>query len=721
MKSAIKTGTLPVIAVGLALLPAAVVIVCDRGTPTVFEPAKLRLLQAGVAILATTYLSTGLYRRILVVPKWPLALPTLVWLGVLTAALVASLSPHWSLWGSYERAQGLFTWIALAGFAFLVYRFSAHEAFVERLLSCLVGSSALVVGYALLQAVGLDPWSWHIEEGTEPVFGPLGRGNYLAGLLVVIIPLTVGKAARTTTRWQRIALLALVAAQGLVFVLSRSRGGWLALGAVTVVGLVAWGLLQREPRWWISGLVVGGIALIGLLALTLLPELPASVSQVALLNRLAALDGADAGSVAARLTIWRTSLELIRQRPLVGHGPGTFALAFAGVYPPELVYYQGRQVMVDHAHNLWLQLGVETGISGMVAMLGLTGTVWWLGLRRLLSLERGHARILQFTLLAALLANTLMDLAQPATAATLVITWALFSLVLPPVASDGKTAVARIRAPGRARVAAILLAFLGAAVCIGLCLRPALADHQMARGLERGDPGAIAKAQALMPRQDIYYHKGGRFAADLQTPDGFVSAEAQFLRATELCPAHPLYWADLGTLYLAWANYDVAKLSKAEEAFERALDINDTQALWLRGLSRVYVTRGAWEEAEATLTEVVALDATDAQAYLLLGDVYYLQGRFSEAVSAYHSARKWWPDGALPLAGLGRSYYQQGRCTEAIPVLEESLRREPTGPLTFQALAACYTLQGQTGKAMQSLQQGLSLYPQAGALLEMLP
>ena len=47
-------------------------------------------------------------------------------------------------------------------------------------------------------------------------------------------------------------------------------------------------------------------------------------------------------------------LPLLAQRPLLGYGPDTLELVFPAVYPPELVYYQGRGILVDRAHNLLL-------------------------------------------------------------------------------------------------------------------------------------------------------------------------------------------------------------------------------------------------------------------------------------------------------------------------------------------------------------------------------
>lgn len=173
--------------------------------------------------------------------------------------------------------------------------------------------SAVVVLYGLAQALGADPFTWQVEPGSFPVFGTLGRSNYLASFLVMVIPLTAGWLLACHERGKRWALGGLLLAQGLALLLTRSRGGWLALGAAIPISLATWGLLRRA-RWWLiagASLAVLGIAL--LLALNLAGSAEHSWAQWPLLERLASLHETDTGSTAARLTIWRASLRVIEQ------------------------------------------------------------------------------------------------------------------------------------------------------------------------------------------------------------------------------------------------------------------------------------------------------------------------------------------------------------------------------------------------------------------------
>jgi tetratricopeptide (TPR) repeat protein len=512
----------------------------------------------------------------------------------------------------------------------------------------------------------------------------------------------------------------LLLGQGLTLLLTRSRGGWLALGAAVPIVMTAWGVLRRTRRWVITGvsLAVLGIAL--LLLLNLAAEAEHPWAGWPLLERLASLHEMDTGSTAARVTIWRASLYLIGQRPLLGHGPGTFAAAFARVYPPELIYYQGRQTMVDRAHNEWLNLGVETGVLGLVAALWLQTAVWIGGLRCLRDLSQPDQQVWQLCLLASLLANSLLGLVSPPTATTLVLSWALYSLVLPLPAAAPERQRAGGEMPGRQLAAAAIV--LLTIVSVGwLGLRPAIAEHMFARALRGRNVAMAVRAQQWVPGQDVYFHQGGRLAAELGGARGLAEAARQVTHATDLCPVQPLYWADLGTIYLMWSAQDSSRLAQAEAAFEAALAISPRQPLFLRGLGQVYLAAGRHAQAEATLKRVVGLDATDAHAYVSLGDLYYAQGRYEEAALAYMYGRDLWPDGSVPLAGLGRAYRALDRCEDAVIELERSLSMGSSGPLTFVALADCYARLGDRDAATEIVRQGLQLYPGNAELEAVVP
>jgi O-antigen ligase len=246
------------------------------------------------------------------------------------------------------------------------------RAHVERLWTAIIWSSAPVVLYGLVQALGLDPLAWH-SDAAAPVLATIGRANFLGATLVLMMPLTWGRARLGPRRWPCRLLLA---GQVTCLVMTQARGAWLGLSVSLITGYLGWAKVthKRRAAWRVLvALVVVG----GCLALLNLPDGPlASLARRPGFDRLATLGRIDSGSVAARLTIWQATLPLIAARPALGYGPETMREAFAPVSPPQLVYYQGRHTIVDRAHNLWLDLGMSAGLAGVITFAALLiGTV----------------------------------------------------------------------------------------------------------------------------------------------------------------------------------------------------------------------------------------------------------------------------------------------------------------------------------------------------------
>ena len=79
-----------------------------------------------------------------------------------------------------------------------------------------------------------------------------------------------------------------------------------------------------------------------------------------LVQRVQSTLGAAAGG---RLAIWRETLHIIRDFPLVGTGAGTFAEAM-------FIYQRtATQVLFNHAHDEYLQILTEGGVTLLVVVI----------------------------------------------------------------------------------------------------------------------------------------------------------------------------------------------------------------------------------------------------------------------------------------------------------------------------------------------------------------
>ena len=90
----------------------------------------------------------------------PLSLPALLFLAAYLVSTAASVLPRVSLWGSYERAQGLHTFAVYIALFFLARETLSTPARRQRVIDAILLASIPVSVYAVLQHLGLDPLSF---------------------------------------------------------------------------------------------------------------------------------------------------------------------------------------------------------------------------------------------------------------------------------------------------------------------------------------------------------------------------------------------------------------------------------------------------------------------------------------------------------------------------------------------------------------------------------
>ena len=235
----------------------------------------------------------------------------------------------------------------------------------------LIVAASLSLCMAVLQfaglAAGLAPWV--SESASGEMVANLRQRNQFATLMVmgalVVWLRYLSPNADFTPRSARSIMLA-VAISLLAFAaaLSGSRTGllqWLALAALAVCWRRSWGANVQ----WVLGAALLGYGLGALLGPWLAQA--AGHANAGLLGRAAASDG------HSRLALWSNVIELISQRPILGHGWRSLAY----VHYAQDFSSQRFMEMPDNAHNLPLHLAVELGLPIATAFCGLVAWLIW--------------------------------------------------------------------------------------------------------------------------------------------------------------------------------------------------------------------------------------------------------------------------------------------------------------------------------------------------------
>ncbi len=250
--------------------------------------------------------------------------------------------------------------------------------------SALDGGRVRWVGAALAAAVGLNALLALLEvagwvqlfqlesvSGRNRAFGLVGNEGILAISVALAVPLAVPIVLRSRSTALRAGAGGLLALAGLTLLVTASATGVVA--AFASLAVVGWTML---PGWRIRLGLLGGGALLLLTALAMLSSGRATI----------VLEGLRRGDwnplLTYRLGPWLAATEMIRDRPILGFGPGPFGaefvthrLAAEARTHSRLGVAGSRQTSFGEAHDDYLQALAELGIPGALSAFAAAGMV----------------------------------------------------------------------------------------------------------------------------------------------------------------------------------------------------------------------------------------------------------------------------------------------------------------------------------------------------------
>jgi hypothetical protein len=487
---------------------------------------------------------------------------------------VTSSAPRISLWGEYRYFVGsaLLIGIAVLVFAVLLdpgvapYRTVAYAA---------AAGAVPVVLYALLQALGADPFEW--TGDVSGVFSTMAGPNFLAGYLVVVFPIVLTLAfLPANPAWLKVATGVLAFVTALMVLPTASFQGPVGLAAGAAVPL---GLLLRRRL----GAMRAGVAGLGLL-------IAAGATIVLLRARLMA---EIADGLRERTMMWKAALNIFREEPIVGSGLSTYGIFFTPNRPPE--HAQFGFVNPEQAHNVALNHLAEGGLVLFIPWIVTVAVVAYLlvvGLRR----HEGERQLLLAGFGGAWLAYQVQALVSIDMPMTVLLHWvsaAVIAGLAAPVGHRWTWELPRAAKAPRVRSTGRVAASVGALVLAWFIIMPL-----------RADMAALSGFRAV---------NGG------DTRIGLERIES----ATERAPRRATYW-----LLLASAREIQGDERGALEALEIAATLDAGSSRQALAAGRFADRVGDLERATAWYEEALARDAHNVAVLERAADFFNSIGEF---------------------------------------------------------------------------------------------
>lgn len=218
-------------------------------------------------------------------------------------------------------------------------------------LSAVFGAIVIAsLAFALaLPAFGTMPQDEFLTEGWRGVF----LHKNILGRMMVLALLVFSLRLHTTRRRGVLALGSVIAAY--LLIRSSSATAWALFVALSLFFLVL-GRILRTARYRHP--------------LVLLAASFGSLATYAVIQNVARLleaVGRDP-TLTGRLSLWQLTIGSIRDHPLVGHGYGAFWLTSEPGPAQQVARNAEWVVPIPHAHNGFLDLGLELGLVGVAVL-----------------------------------------------------------------------------------------------------------------------------------------------------------------------------------------------------------------------------------------------------------------------------------------------------------------------------------------------------------------
>jgi tetratricopeptide (TPR) repeat protein len=236
-----------------------------------------------------------------------------------------------------------------------------------------------------------------------------------------------------------------------------------------------------------------------------------------------------------------------------------------------------------------------------------------------------------------------------------------------------------------------------------LLLVPALA----VTGLAQGQTNARAQA---------YYH----FSRGRLLDDQGQSSQAidEFKKALELDPNNSLIYSEMAESYL--------RNNRVREAGDNAtkaiqLDRDNVEAHKL--LSTIYlqmISRANAQQPPTTETitnaihefeEIVRIDPTERQSFLMLGRLYQIKGDRDKATEIYKQFLGIEPGNEDGVTALAKLHMDAGNYKEAVELLEQFIAQRPDSDSALQTLGEAYSDQQEYLKAADAYKRAAEIDP----------
>ena len=229
-------------------------------------------------------------------------------------------------------------------------------------------ASILAIGehFGIFATCGLMGFSYTescwVQDVQNRVFGTLGQPNWLAAILVAVLPISNYQFLISKFLWFVVSTLFFI-----TLLYTKSRSGLLAF---MIESIIFWGFVFWQSKLKFVKEFLYIFLSFAFLAFIILhkPSNQVTTNQSST-SQGPALETGGTESGTIRKYVWLGAIKVFKHYPLLGTGPETFAFSFPMYKPIEHNLTSEWDFIYNKAHNEFLNYLANTGLLGFLSYL----------------------------------------------------------------------------------------------------------------------------------------------------------------------------------------------------------------------------------------------------------------------------------------------------------------------------------------------------------------
>jgi len=546
-----------------------------------------------------------------------------LFLGVIILTSFTGVNFEKSIWGNFDRMGGAITFIHLFGFFIILSSVFKDRKDWERIFIFSILIGILVVLLALFNN------QFSFKNG-----GTLWNSSFFASYLLFNIYFAIILLLTKRGVWRIFYGTSAVVLLSALF-LSGCRGAIVSFFISLFIFALGYCIFFKRKllKWFVLGVFLISIIFISILLFTK-SNLIKNESKIIL----------DSPSLQARFIVWKISWEGWKERFLFGWGPENFDVAFFKYFSPELSMAKyGGQVIFDRAHNIILDIGVTSGILGVLSYLTIFVTAFLALFKKSKEFLRKDELMLFLGIVVILIVYFLQNLLVLDT----INSYIMFFLILGFISSSlGKNKLEELREKETNKkyicscLGAVLIIFVILTTYFGN-IQPARASFYIGKAKNIALKESIPLFQKSFRIHTISQLDGSKYLYDkviqsLFSPNinrGTLKIDLQIIEEEleKNIKKNPLdFYLHLQSAGVYADSFNITrdggKLVLAESVLRKAIALSPENPRGYQKLADVMFSRGKYEEQFKLLKKVVDLEPRIGQSYFDLVLAYALAG-----------------------------------------------------------------------------------------------